>query len=145
MHGLNFNEIRPTFSRDVDIHKITDDEYVIHQTKLNYQIRINSFAFQLISLIDGEKSIEAIKDEMSIITKEEVDAHYVYRLLYENLFNYGLIDNNPDAKSRQSSNYLSLRFTLLPMRLVKALSSVFDFLFPNIKTFKWFLWCCLYF
>jgi putative peptide zinc metalloprotease protein len=136
MQNVDFNEIKPTLGRDVVIHEVTTEEYVVHQTKLNHQVRINAFAYQLLTLLDGKKSITTLRDEMAKSIDADVAAGDVYQLLYGKLFGYGMIDDNPAATERSSSNYLALRFTLLRRSWVNMLSKVFYFLFPATVVFN---------
>ena len=133
----NFEELKPILNSEVEIHRVSDDEYILHQKRLNHQIRVNKFSFQLISLIDGNKTINSLSKEISETLKQPVDQDTVYELLYGSLYKNGLIDNNPEAQLRNSSNYLSLRFILIPRKIVTTLSALFSFAFVGTKFFKW--------
>lgn len=135
MLNVDFN-IKPTLNREVVIHKISDDEFVLHHTILNHQIRVNYLSYRLISLLNGEKSIIDLCNDISKEINVTVDKNQVYDLLYKNLYKHGLIDNNPSAEFRESSNYLSLRFTLIPKKIVTLLSSYLSFLIPKSKAFS---------
>ena len=137
MAAPNFDEIKPRLNDDVEIHQVSDDEYVLYQTKLNHQIRVNKFTVDLLSMTNGEIAISELSDNISKITGRSVDQVTVYELLYGTLFKNGLIDNNPDARFRCSSNYLSLRFILIPKKLVNLISSKFSFLFIGTRFFNW--------
>lgn len=134
MLSVDFN-IKPTLNNEVVIHKISDDEFVLHHTKLNHQIRVNYLSYRLISLLNGEKSIIDLSNDITQEISVIVDKNQVYGLLYKNLYKHGFIDNNPLAKLRESSNYLSLRFILIPKKVVNLLSVYLSFLIPKPKVF----------
>lgn len=135
MQNVDYSEIKPLLGKDVVIHEVTTEEYVVHQTKLNHQVRINAFAYHLLTLLDGKKSITTLCDEMSKLINADVTTGDVYQLLYGKLFGYGMIDDNPAANERSSSNYLALRFILLRRSWVNMLSKIFYFLFPATTMF----------
>ena len=143
MAAPNFDEIKPKLNNDVEIHKVSDDEYVLYQTKLNHQIRVNKLTVDLLSMTNGQITISELSDNISEITGRSVDQVTVYELLYGTLFKNGLIDNNPDARFRSSSNYLSLRFILIPKRVVNLISSKFSFVFIGTRFFNWSILCLL--
>lgn len=143
MAAPNFDEIKPKLNEDVEIHKVSDDEYVLYHTKLNHQIRVNKLTVDLLSMTNGQIAISELSDNISKITGRSVDQVAVYELLYGTLFKNGLIDNNPDARFRSSSNYLSLRFILIPKKIVNIISSKFSILFIGTRFFNWSILCLL--
>ncbi|MCE2996322.1 MAG: hypothetical protein ACK5RG_21320 [Cyclobacteriaceae bacterium] len=137
MELLNSKELKPSLNCDVEIHKVSENEFILHQKRLNHQIRLNNFSYQLISIIDGNKSIEMLSKEISETIQQPISKDVVYELLYENLFKKGIIDNNPEAQTRNTSNYLTLKFVLIPKKIVLIASSWFRFMFIGANYFKW--------
>ncbi len=129
MVALNFNSIKPQLNRDVEIHMVSDNEYILYQTQLNHQIRVNKLTVDLLSITNGDLSISELSNNISKVTGKLIDEGTVYELLYGTLFKRGFIDRNPDADLRRSLNYLSLRFILIPKKIVNLISSKFSFIF----------------
>jgi hypothetical protein len=89
-----------------------------------------------ISIIDGNKSIDTLHREISETLHRPIPKDTIHELLYGTLFKKGMIDNNPEAEKRNSSNYLALKFILIPKKFVIIASSIFSFLFIGKKFFR---------
>jgi putative peptide zinc metalloprotease protein len=135
MQNLNFNNIKPFLSQEAEIHKVNDDEYILYHSHLKHQIRINSISQNLLTKINGKKNIDTIAKEISGSLNIAIDSNYIYDFLYNKLYKYGFIDNNLNAQKRKTSNYLAIRFTLIPVKIVNFIGKSFTFLFNSFLAF----------
>ncbi len=135
MQNLNFNNIKPFLNKKAEIHRVNDDEYILYHSHLKHQLRINSISKSVLEKINGNNSIDAIAKEVSESLSIVVDSNYIYDFLYNKLYAYGFIDNNSEAPKRKTANYLSIKLTLIPAKIVMFFGKLFSFLFNNFLAF----------
>lgn len=136
MKMLDFNHITPFLNFNVELVEVSPGQFVVQQTKLKHQIRINKLTHSLLKTLDGKKTIGEITIELnSSLATNQVHEKMIHDLLYQKLYPFGIIDNNEDAAKRKSANYLNLRFPMIPKSIVEVLSNVFRILFTKPTTF----------
>ncbi len=136
MKMLDPNHITPFLNADVELVTISSDQFVVQQTKLKHQIRINKLTHALLKKLDGKKTIGEITTELNTdLATDLIDEKTVHDLLYEKLYPLGIIDNNHEAIARKGANYLNLRFPMIPKSLVAILSQIFKNFFTQPVAF----------
>lgn len=138
---LNFtsdpNELVPLLSNDINFSPFNVDsktEYLLHQTKFNYHLKISKQIFDLLGLVDGKKNLNQISSIYNSLHDDNISVNFLQTLFYDKLVKYGVfIIENYEVIYRQKANYLKLSFTIIKKEFISPLTQRLSFLFrPHI-------------
>ncbi len=122
------NNLIPVLAKNITFHEFSKTDFLVHESVNDHRLRISKNTYELLQLIDGEKSLEKIKKLLNYpCTIEEL-----FDILYINFGRYGIIKSDfTSLKVKTSPNYLKLSFILLPSHIVSMITPYFTFLFRN--------------
>lgn len=132
---LNLSDItnlKPDLSDDLHFNKLSDEQYILSNSKDQHYLKINKECYQLLKLIDGHKTLPEIvklfnQKSPSVLTNDQA-----YNLLYHKLSTYGVLKGFEDKiKPYKKPSYLSLSFIIIPEKILKTFIKYFYFLFAK--------------
>lgn len=133
---LDIENIVPQLSVNAAFYPFDKQTYVVQQTAHAHQLRVNQATYQLLSLVNGERTIEEITTTYNQSLPIPISVKDVYNTLFEQLSKWGIIEDNKPIQQRQKDAYLMLRFTLLPVSILNKVTPTLGFLFNPIL-FYW--------
>lgn len=98
------------------------------------KFEVSRTIFELIMLIDGSRQVSSIASEFTRITRKEISAGDIERVIGEVLIPGGMVVGaNRILSIKSPSSYLHLRFTLFTQEMIRPLTCGLHFLFyPRI-------------
>ena len=100
------------------------------QKDYNYRIKINQNTFDIISLIDGKKTIEQLTNDFNRNEHKEISTNTIFELLNGNLKKVGIVNMGDGYEIAHSSpSYLRLRINLISNKYSSYVSKYLKYLF----------------
>lgn len=133
---IRIGSLVPAINPNVDIVKTKDMGVLCIQKKYDYRIKINQNTFEIISSIDGKKTIEQLTSEFNRKSHRDVSTDAIFELLNGNLKKAGIVNMGDGYKIVHSSpSYLRLRINLISNKYSSYVSRYLKYLFG--KSFFW--------
>jgi len=125
--------IIPRLSTDLEIHPFDKQAYVIRHKILDYRVQINLETHNLLSCIDGVRSIEQICELYENRYYRKLSKQEIYELLFGKLAKFGIIEQNDlQVEKKRREKYLRLSFIFLRPITVSYITRIFKFLFVPV-------------
>lgn len=122
----------PIIAENAKFHYVGSNNYLVQQEEYGYNISINHEAYNLLKLVDGVRSIAAIKFEYEQIFHAKIPIKSVCTLLYEVLPKYGIIYlENFTVKKKKRELHLFFSFEIFNSIIVDKVVKPLSFLFPH--------------
>lgn len=113
MKKLDYNLI-PKLSTYVEIQKSNNDEYICVQREFSHIIRVNSFTYNLLNLLDGKRNLVQITADFNSQVQCDCSIDEVYTLIDGKLKELGFVDLGTEYRVKKTSpNYLHLRMDVI--------------------------------
>lgn len=116
-------------SSDVEFSKFSKDEYLLYNSKLNKYVKINKLYYDLLVLVNGERTISEIntifkKNSEIVISDNQVIS------LFDNIKKYGIFScNDPIKENIKIPNYIKFGFIFINHRIISKIVPFLEFLF----------------
>ena len=91
-------------SGDIEISKFTDKEYLLINSKQDSYVKINKQSFCVLSLIDGKRTLNDIRNEYNLLPYKDVSIEQLSALL-EKFIEYSVFPDRQQLKSKNSKLY----------------------------------------
>jgi putative peptide zinc metalloprotease protein len=127
----------PKLSTNIEVSVFDTNSYLVKHTQLDYRLRISHSTMQMLSLVDGHRSIEEIAKALSDKLGRKLDVTAIYNKLYSgDLVNCGIVETNRKIKPKRADGYIWLRFIILKARNIEWLAGKLAVLFnPSVFYF----------
>jgi len=130
--SINHKDLIPVLSDDIEYNRLTETEVILSNKAHRHYLKINNEVRNLLSQIDGEKSLTELSQSFFESFGEKISVDAIYKLLYENLSPYGILKGFDDKIKRyEKPSYLNLSFIIFPEKMVHKLTSKLHFLFER--------------
>lgn len=130
-----FENIIPELEQNLQFYPFNNSEYLIQHSTLNYQVNVNKQTYQLVKLIDGNRTINEIAQNYKSVYGAGLPPKIIHKLLYEKLAKFGIIKQDEfRVEKRKRASYLKLSFILFKKEYVRYFAKYLTFLF-NKKLF----------
>lgn len=141
MMEINNNYV-PALSEHLTISAFDDLSYLVCVDRDEpVKLRITNTTKMLIEQIDGVKKIEEITQDFNKISGAELPVETIIKIIKDQLAGFGLLKNDSNERIKIKDNYLKLRMTIFPTKMVEYLVLPLLFLFHKV-TFKYVLLFC---
>jgi putative peptide zinc metalloprotease protein len=133
MDGLSI----PRLSNNIEVSVFDADNYLVKHTQLEYRLKINHSTMQMLSLVDGHRSIEEIAQALSDKLQKKLDVATIYNKLYlGDLANCGIVETTRKIEPKKADGYIWLKFIILKAKNIEWLAGILADLFrPSIFYF----------
>jgi putative peptide zinc metalloprotease protein len=121
--------IVPKISAQIAFYPFDKQTYLVQQKSHAHQLRINKATYDLLSLVNGERTINDITAIYNQSLPIPISVKDVHNTLFEKLSEWGIIEDDKPIKIRQKDTYLMLRFTLLPVKFLNKITPKLGSLF----------------
>lgn len=118
--AYNIKTWKPKFSSKIRV-SIVDNDYIINQEELGYQLSINKETYFLLISLDGNKTIEEISNNYFYITGDNIEINDLFEFLKYNFLLKGFIESNLKIKSRKNASFLFFKFSIVNKKLINNL------------------------
>jgi len=120
------SNIIPASIKEVEILPFSKKDYLL--TKNGNYLKISANVYNMLMLIDGEKSIEVIKNEYKERFKIDISSSFIFELLYKRLPIY---ESAIQAVVRKKPEYLKLSFIIFKESFLKKITPHLTFFFKK--------------
>src|SRR5258708_37446 len=103
------NESVPDLVDEIEFRQLSENIYILSNSKHRHYVRINLDTYNLLLLIDGKKTVSEICTSFNQKYQKEVSAKMLIELLQNTLAQYGVLKGFDDSiKPYQKPSYLNL-------------------------------------
>ena len=81
----------PHINPSITFNKLSDNEFILCNTLHKHYLKINKDTYDLLSLIDNERSLQKICELHNQQSEKELTVNALHFLLYDKLSKYGLL------------------------------------------------------
>lgn len=129
----NYGKIIPRLSPELEIHTFDKGAFVLRHKTLDYRVQINVETQNLLSCIDGKRTIEQIGEHYEGRHKGKLSEQDIYNLLFGRLAKFGIIEQDDiQIQKKGRERYLWLSFIFLRPNIVCSVTKPFSFLFKPV-------------
>lgn len=122
----------PELSDELEFSKISNSSYIVSSAQEKHYVKINQDTYNLILLIDGEKSLTEICVDFNQKYQREINPNAIANLLNNSLAQYGFLKGFAESiKPYQKPSYLKLSYQILNENAVSKSVKFFHFLFDK--------------
>ncbi|UXE67064.1 MAG: hypothetical protein KA713_00215 [Chryseotalea sp. WA131a] len=127
----------PRLSNNIEVSVFDADSYLVKHTQLDYRLKISHSTMQMLSLVDGHRSIEEIAQALSDKLQKKLDVATVYHKLYTgDLANCGIVVTTRKIEPKKADGYIWLKFIILKARNIEWIARALSILFkPSVFYF----------
>ena len=130
MNKILHNHKIPVLSKNLEINPLNGTDHILSNTEKKYYLKINEQTKDILNLIDGKTTIEALCELYNCKYKNTINLKTVENLIYEKLAPYGIIEGQDHLiKPHSKPSYLKLSFIIFREEWVNRISPFFFFLF----------------
>lgn len=134
-----------TISSDIEFSKFNENEYLLHNSQLNKYTKLNEKYYDLLSLVDGSKTLSEIQREFQELNKIPLSQDQI-ESLFGQLNKYGVFGHSDSIKeSIKIPNYIKFGFIFLKSELVSKIVPFLSFLFKRSFYIPIFILCVIVF
>ena len=126
---IDYCKLIPKTGEQVVITHVENDTFLLSNYKYGYQFYINTSTKELLSLVNGENSIEQIKSIYNKNQKSDLESQQIYYLLYGKLAKRGVIVTDREITKRKKASYINLRIDFLKGKWLQKCPHIFFKLF----------------
>jgi putative peptide zinc metalloprotease protein len=120
----------PCLSEKVEIHNFSNEKYLLANIDLGYRVLISQQAFQLLKLVNGNRTLKEIVQLYVLQAKRPMTIDVAYTLFYDKFAKFGFVEQqNFIVGKRKRSSYLILSFVFLKKQYSDFLIRRLTFLF----------------
>jgi putative peptide zinc metalloprotease protein len=133
----NINSIVPSLATNIEIYPFDEYNYVVQQKEYGFNIKVNRLTYSLLIIIDGQKTLKDLANELSLQWAVNISVTQIHKLLFSGkLTDCGIIITNKVVVVTDKANYLKLRFTIIPAKVLYKITHRFTILFEK-RFFYW--------
>jgi hypothetical protein len=127
----------PRLSNNIEVSVFDADSYLVKHTQLDYRLKISHSTMQMLSLVDGHRSIEEIAQALSDKLQKKLDVATAYhKLCTGDLANCGIVVTTRKIEPKKADGYIWLKFIILKARNIEWLARALSILFkPSVFYF----------
>jgi len=128
--NTNFDNYIPILSKGIEFNRLTDDEFILSNSKHKHYLKINKEVYNLLKIIDGFKNLT----ELTVLYKNkhniEISTDIIRNILINQLSKYGILKGFEDSiKKYEKPSYLNLSFIIINEKILSKIVKYFHFLF----------------
>ncbi|MHC6198659.1 zinc metalloprotease [Elizabethkingia miricola] len=115
-------------SADIEISKFTDKEYLLINSKQNSYVKINEHSFYVLSLIDGKRTLNDIRNEYNLLPFNDISLKQLSALL-EKFIEYSVFSGSTTVKKVKIPNYIKFGFIILKPSVISKITPFLEIFF----------------
>lgn len=115
-------------SGDIEISKFTDKEYLLINSKQDSYVKINKQSFCVLSLIDGKRTLNDIRNEYNLLPYKDVSIEQLSALL-EKFIEYSVFSGSTTVKKAKIPNYIKFGFIILKPSVISRITPFLEIFF----------------
>ncbi len=128
--NTNIDNYIPILSKDVEFNRLTENEFILSNSKHKHYLKINKEVYNLLKIIDGFKNLK----ELAVLYKEKhntgISTEIIHNILINQLSKYGILKGFGDSiKKYEKPSYLNLSFIIIKETTLSKIVKYFHFLF----------------
>ena len=136
----NLEMITPKLSSCLVFHPI-EKEFLLHQKKYGYRIKVSSQTYNLLNLINGTRNLNEISNLYKKKYTTDLPPKVIHNILFKKLAKYGIIESEVKVSHISKPSYLKLSFTIVNKDILSKITPYFSFLFSKQYTFPVLIFC----
>ena len=134
----------PHINPSITFNKLSDNEFILCNTLHKHYLKINKDTYDLLSLIDNERSLQEICELHNQQSEKELTVSALHFLFYDKLSKYGLlVGEEEQIKPYQKPSYLKLSFIIFSKRFIAKITPSLHFLFRKKIAFPLLILCAV--
>lgn len=135
------NDKQYTISSDIEFLKFNKNEYLLYNSKLNKYTKISQKYYELLILVDGNKTVSEIKIDFEKKCNISLLESQITTLL-NRLKQFGVFGHDDSIKKNiKIPDYIKFGFIFIPTSLVSRIVPFLGFLFKKKIYVALFIWC----
>lgn len=127
----DYDNIILNISDNISFNKLSENEFIVSNTKNKHYLKINTESYSLLLLFDGEKTLKEVINCYNAMSGNKIDnSQKFYFFLKSKFFQFGIFsDKDKYIKKYEKPQYLKLSFIIFNQKFLNKIVPNLYFLF----------------